>query len=164
MTANAHGTSHDGKVMVMRSNLRWRSDGLEFTCGNDEVIRLAFTNDTFDREITAWTAVANGGISESGVRDMMLEALEKRVGSTKAPNPIKHLSDIGSACCSPHTRPLAQTSHASSRSNPNGMPEAFVKTPKREYNRISPLPDAQTAPRQIDGGIEGTTKSILIPR
>src|SRR5690606_23156782 len=71
----------DGKVMVMRSNLRWCSDGLEFTCWNGEVIRLAFIIDAFDREIIAWTAVANAGISGSDVRDMMLLAVEKRVGS-----------------------------------------------------------------------------------
>jgi transposase InsO family protein len=41
-TAVRKGRLHDGKVMVMRSNLRWCSDGLEFTCWNGEVIRLAF--------------------------------------------------------------------------------------------------------------------------
>ncbi|MDR7144696.1 hypothetical protein J2X43_002905, partial [Rhizobium sp. BE258] len=30
-TAVRIGRAHDGKVMVMRSNLRWCSDGLEFT-------------------------------------------------------------------------------------------------------------------------------------
>ncbi len=37
----------------MRSNLRWCSDGLEFTCWNGEIIRLAFIIDAFDREIIA---------------------------------------------------------------------------------------------------------------
>jgi hypothetical protein len=32
--------------------------------------------DAVDREIIAWTAVANAGISGSDVRDMMLEAVE----------------------------------------------------------------------------------------
>ena len=49
---------HDGKVMVMRSNLRWCSDGLEFACWNGEIIRMAFIIDAFDREIVAWTAVS----------------------------------------------------------------------------------------------------------
>ncbi len=31
-TAVRIGRVHDGKVMVMRSNLRWCSDGLELTC------------------------------------------------------------------------------------------------------------------------------------
>jgi len=38
-TAMRKGRVHDGKVMVMRSNLRWCSDGLEFTCWNGEVVR-----------------------------------------------------------------------------------------------------------------------------
>ncbi len=52
-TAVRKGRIHDGKVMVMRSNLRWCSDGLEFTCWNGEIIRLAFIIDAFDREIIA---------------------------------------------------------------------------------------------------------------
>ena len=41
---------HDGKVVMMRSNLRWCSDGLEFTCWNGDVIRAAFLLDAHDRE------------------------------------------------------------------------------------------------------------------
>ena len=41
--------NHNGKVIMMRSNLRWCSDGLEFTCWNGEVIRLAFLIDAHDR-------------------------------------------------------------------------------------------------------------------
>ncbi|MGQ7794670.1 integrase core domain-containing protein, partial [Faunimonas sp. B44] len=36
----------------------------------------------------------------------------------------------------------------------NGMPEAFVKTFKRDYLRINPLPDAATALQQIAGWID----------
>lgn len=50
---------HDGKVIVMRSNLRWCSDGLEFTCWNGDVVRGAFIIDAHDREIIAWRAVLN---------------------------------------------------------------------------------------------------------
>jgi putative transposase len=52
-TGRREGRSHDGKVMVMGSNLRWCSDGLEFTCWNAEIVRLAFIIDAFDREIIA---------------------------------------------------------------------------------------------------------------
>lgn len=31
---------HDAKVIVMRSNLRWCSDGFEFTCRNGDIVRL----------------------------------------------------------------------------------------------------------------------------
>ncbi len=43
--------AHDGKVIVMRSNLRWCSDGFEFTCWNGEVVRGAFIIDAHDREV-----------------------------------------------------------------------------------------------------------------
>lgn len=158
-TAVRKGRVHDGKVMVMRSNLRWCSDGLEFACWNGELIRLAFIIDAFDREIIAWAAVANAGISGSDIRDMMLEAVEKRFCATRAPHAIEHLSDNGSAYTARDTRLFAQalnlvpcfTPVASPQSN--GMSEAFVKTLKRDYVRISPLPDAETALRQIDGWI-----------
>lgn len=107
-TAVRKGRIHDGKVMVMRSNLRWCSDGLEFTCWNGEVIRLAFIIDAFDREIIAWTAVANAGISGSDVRDMMLEAVEKRFNGTRTPHAIEHLSDNGSAYTARDTKLFAQ--------------------------------------------------------
>ena len=68
--------THDGKVIMMRSNLRWCSDGLEFTCWNGEVVRMAFLIDAHDREIISWRAVANIGISGSDVRDILLEAVE----------------------------------------------------------------------------------------
>ncbi len=159
-TAVRKGRIHDGKVMVMRSNLRWCSDGLEFTCWNGEVIRLAFIIDAFDREIIAWTAVANAGISGSDVRDMMLEAVEKRFHATRAPHAIEHLSDNGSAYTARDTRLFAQALNLTPCFTPvaspqsNGMSEAFVKTLKRDYIRISALPDAETALRLIDGWIE----------
>ncbi|WCK25806.1 IS3 family transposase [Agrobacterium pusense] len=159
-TAVRKGRIHDGKVMVMSSNLRWCSDGLEFTCWNGEVIPLAFIIDAFDREIIAWTAVANAGISGSDVRDMMLEAVEKRFAATRAPHAIEHLSDNGSAYTARDTRLFAQALNLTPCFTPvaspqsNGMSEAFVKTLKRDYIRISALPDAQTALRLIDGWIE----------
>lgn len=159
-TAVRKGRIHDGKVMVMRSNLRWCSDGLEFTCWNGDIVRLAFIIDAFDREIIAWTAVANAGISGSDVRDIMLEAVEKRFGATRAPLAIEHLSDNGSAYTAKDTRLFAQAINLTPCFTPvaspqsNGMSEAFVKTLKRDYIRISQLPHAETALRQIDGWIE----------
>jgi hypothetical protein len=41
---------HDGQVSTSRSNCRWCSDVLEFTCGNGEVVRIAFAIDCHDRE------------------------------------------------------------------------------------------------------------------
>ena len=91
----------------MCSNLRWCSDGLEFTCWNGDVVRMAFIIDAFDREIIAWAAVCGAGISGSDVRDMMLEAVEKRFGAVRAPHPIEHLSDNGSPYTAKQTRDFA---------------------------------------------------------
>ncbi len=151
---------HNGKVMVMCSNLRWCSDGLEFTCWNGDVVRMAFIIDAFDREIIAWAAVCGAGISGCDVRDMMLEAVEKRFGAVRAPHPIEHLSDNGSPYTAKQTRDFAVALNLVPCFTPvnspesNGMSEAFVKTLKRDYVRISPLPDAKTALRQIAGWID----------
>jgi transposase InsO family protein len=158
-TGRREGRIHDGKVMVMRSNLRWCSDGLEFTCWNGDILRLAFIIDAFDREIIAWTAVSGAGISGSDVRDMMLEAVEKRFADTRAPYPIEHLSDNGSPYTAKDTRDFATALNVMPCFTPvrspesNGMAEAFVKTFKRDYVRVHPLPDASAALRQIAGWI-----------
>ena len=62
----------------MRSDLRWCSDGFEFACWNREIVRVGFVIDAHDREAIAHVAVANCGISGSDVRDMMLDAIERR--------------------------------------------------------------------------------------
>jgi putative transposase len=159
-TGRRAGRTHDGKIMVMRSNLRWCSDGLEFTCWNGDIIRMAFILDAFDREILAWTAVCGAGISGSDVRDLMLEAVEKRFAAVRAPHPIEHLSDNGSPYLAKDTRDFAVALNLVPCFTPvrspesNGMSEAFVKTFKRDYVRVSPLPDAQAALRQIAGWID----------
>lgn len=159
-TGRREGRVHDGKVMVMRSNLRWCSDALEFTCWNGNVIRMAFIIDAFDREIIAWTAVSGAGISGSDVRDMMLEAVEKRFGSMRAPHPIEHLSDNGSPYTAKETRDFALALNLVPCFTPvkspesNGMSEAFVKTFKRDYLRVRPLPEATTVLRQITEWID----------
>lgn len=140
---------HDGKVIVMRSNLRWCSDGFEFTCWDGDVIRIAFIIDAHDREIMAWRGVVNCGISGSDIRDMMLEAVEKRFGALRAPEKIEMLSDNGSAYTAKETIIFARQLNLKSCFTPvkspqsNGMAEAFVKTFKRDYVYINPLPNAE---------------------
>ncbi len=155
-----HGRTHDGKVVVMASNRRWCSDALEFACWNGEVVRVAFVIDAHDREVIAWQSVVGGGISGSEVRDMMLEAVEKRFASIRAPHAVEWLSDNGSPYTAYETRVFAGqlnlvpcfTPVASPESN--GMSEAFVRTLKRDYVRVRPLPDAKTALSQIAGWFE----------
>ena len=141
--------AHDGKVIVMRSNLRWCSDGFEFTCWNGEVVRGAFLIDAHDREIIAWCAVANAGISGSDIRDMMLEAVQRRFGDCRAPQPVEMLSDNGSSYTAKDTRIFARQLGLKPCFTPvkspqsNGLSEAFVRTLKRDYVQVTPLPNAE---------------------
>ena len=141
---------HDGKVIVMRSNLRWCSDGFEFTCWNGDIIRGAFIIDAHDREIIAWTAVANAGISGSDIRDIMLEAVERRFSAYRAPTVIEMLTDNGSPYIAKDTQIFARQIGLKPCFTPvrspqsNGISEAFVKTLKRDYVEVTPLPDAET--------------------
>lgn len=151
---------HDGNVIMLRSNLRWYSDGLEFTCWNGDIIRAAFLLDAHDREVIAWRAVANAGISGSNSHDMLLEAVGRRFGSYHAPAVVEVLSDNGSAYTAKETRIFARQLGLKSCFTPvaspqsNGMSEAFVKTLKRDYVRVNPLPNAETVLNLIGEWIE----------
>lgn len=72
------------------------SDGFEFTCWNGDIVRGAFIIDAHDREIIAWRAVVSAGVSGSDIRDIMLEAVERRFGTYRAPAVVEMLSDNGS--------------------------------------------------------------------
>ena len=159
-TGRRLGRVHDGKVIVMRSYLRWCSDGFEIACWNGEVVRAAFIIDAHDREAIAWHAVAGAGISGSNVRDMMLEAVEKRFGAIRAPQPLEWLTDNGSPYTAKDTRNFAAALNLVACFMPvqspesNGIAESFVKTFKRDYVRVHPLPDAITVLGQIAGWFE----------
>ena len=91
---------------------------------------------------------------------MMLQAVEKRFGTMRAPHRIEHLSDNASPYTAKETRTFATALNLVPCFTPvrspesNGMSEAFVKTFKRDYVRVNPLPDAETALRQIVGWID----------
>ena len=158
--ARRQGRAHDGKVMVEASNLRWCSDALEFACWNGEVVRMAFIIDAFDREIIAFTALSGSGVSGSDIRDLMLEAVETRFGALRAPKPVEHLSDNGGPYVAKETQTFAAALNLIPCFTPvrspesNGMAEAFVKTFKRDYLRVNPVPDAKTALSRIPDWVE----------
>jgi putative transposase len=152
--------THDGKIIVLASNKRWCSDHLELHARNGEVVRVLFVIDACDREIIAWSAVANAGISGEMVRDLMIAAVERRFGSTKAPHRLEWLSDNGSAYIA---RPTLETAAALGLTllftpvrspESNGMSESFVKTLKRDYARVTILPDAATILAKLPDWIE----------
>ncbi|MBB4861016.1 transposase InsO family protein [Novosphingobium chloroacetimidivorans] len=132
---------HEGKVVTRRSNLRWCSDGFEFHCWIGEVVRGAFIIDAHDREIISWRAILNAGISGSEVRDMMLEAVEKRFGTCQAPAPIEMLTDNGSPYTVRETRIFARQIGRKPCFTPvkspqsNGISEAFVQRTCWTYMR-----------------------------
>ena len=79
---------HDGKIITIRSNIRWCADALEFTCWNGEIVRIAFVLDCHDREVIAWLATT-AGISGEMIRDMMIECGERRFGGSRAPHNVQ---------------------------------------------------------------------------
>lgn len=156
-TARPTGRAHDGKVIVMRSNLRWCSDGFEIACWNGEAVRVVFVINAFDREVIGWDAVANQGISGCMVRDLMLYAVEQRLGCLNARLLTEFLSDNGSCYTAKETLDFALSIGLKSRFTPvrspesNGLAESFVKTFKRDYVRINPLPDAHSVLKVMYG-------------
>jgi putative transposase len=155
-TGNGQERRHDGRVAVDRPDTRWCSDGFEIGCDNGEKVRIAFTLDCCEREAISWVATT-GGINSSDIRDLMVESVESRFGSVnKLPKPIEWLSDNGSPYTAGETRALARNIGLVPCTTPvespqsNGMAEAFVKTFKRDYARVSAKPDAASVLHQLD--------------
>jgi putative transposase len=141
---------HDGTIAVERSNLRWCSDGFELACDNGEKVRVAFALDCCDREAMAFVATTQG-IKGEDVRDLMVASVESRFGGVdRSPQIIEWLSDNGSGYIAKETRAFAREIGLEPLTTPvtspqsNGMAEAFVRTIKRDYARVNPLPDART--------------------
>jgi putative transposase len=146
---------HDGRIAVAQSDRRWCSDGFEIGCDNGERVRVAFALDCCDRAAMSYVATT-GGIGGQEVRDLMVAAIEHRFGQVnRLPQTIEWLTDNGSAYIATETRRFAREIGLEPRTTPiespqsNGMAEAFVRTIKRDYVRVSPQPDAETVLRQL---------------
>ena len=146
--------AHDGTVRTLRSNMRWCSDGFEISCWNGEIVRVAFTLDTCDREAITWTA-STAGVTGEMVRDMMLVAVERRFGDYRAPHRVEYLADNGSCYTASETIDFALALGLMPRFTPirspesNVMAESFVKTFKRDYVRCNPRPNALNVINQV---------------
>ena len=151
--------SHDGRIAVGESNRRWCSDGFEIACDNRERVRIAFALDCCDREALSWVATT-AGISGAMVRDLMVEAVEARFGSTLPAQPVEWLTDNGSPYIARDTRSFARDigleplTTAIQSPQSNGMAEAFVKTFKRDYADRMDRRDALTVLHQLDEAFE----------
>ena len=158
-TGKPPGRLHEGRIITIRPNLRWTSDSFEVACWNGEVLRVAFALDTCDREVMAWCA-SGAGISGEMIRDLMLESVERRCGTTHTPQPIQWLSVNGSAYRALETIDFAIRLGLAPCFTPvrspqsNGMSEAFVKTFKRDYVYVHDRPDAQTVLAQLSRWFE----------
>lgn len=134
--------------------------GFAFTCWSGDIVRGAFIIGARDREIIAWRTVVNAGISGSEIRDIMLEAVERRFNTCRATSLIAVLTDNGAPCIAKQTQIFARQLGLKPCFTPvpspqsNGMSEAFVKTLKRDGVRVAPLPAAQTVPGLIGSWIE----------
>jgi transposase InsO family protein len=108
-----------------------------------------FAIDACDREIMGWHATT-AGISGEMVRDLMVACVERRFGATRTAHAVEWLSDNGSAYRARETLETAtalglRLAFTPARSpESNGIAEAFVKTLKRDYTKVTLLPDAPT--------------------
>lgn len=150
---------HEGEVATLRSNVRWCSDALEFSCWNGEVVRVAFALDCHDREVIGWKATT-AGVSGEMIRDMMIECVEARFGAPRAPERIQWLTDNGSVYAAMKTIDMALALNLEPCFTPvespesNGMAEAFVRTFKRDYVRVNPIPNAATAIAAVEAWMD----------
>ena len=151
--------SHEGKVITLRSNLRWSSDGFEIPCWNGEVVRVSFAIDTCDREIMAWEA-GTGGYTGESIRNLMYLCVDRRFGADFVPHAVEWLTDNGSAYTAHETIAFARSLGLVPCFTPvrspesNGMAESFVKTFKRDYVYINDRPDALTVLGRLDDWFE----------
>ncbi|WP_424948675.1 IS3 family transposase [Chromobacterium haemolyticum] len=144
----------EGRVAVATSNTRWCSDGFEVNCDDGEKLRVTFALDCCDREVMSWVA-GTAGYRSDDVQNVMLEAVEKRLGLDKPSVPIEWLSDNGSAYTAAATRLFARQLGLEPVTTPvrspqsNGMAESLVKTIKRDYVSQMTKPDTATALRNL---------------
>ena len=154
---------HEGKVAVAASDVRWCSDGFEIKCESGETVTATFAKDCCDREIMAGRAWPGKGLPGEPVREMLIEAVEKRFGAVEAlreGRTLEFLTDNGGAYIADETRRIARALGLKPVNTPvcspqsNGMAESFVNTFKRDYVSRMNLADATTVMEQLPAAFE----------
>lgn len=156
---------HDGKIITMRSDLRYCSDIMEIHCWSGEEVHVAFSLDCHDREAIGYVARPHDLIHED-IQDLMDKTVVQRFGPLveRLPHPIEWLSDNGSQYTAKETKSYGKEWGFIVRTTPayspesNGMSEAFVGTFKRDYVYTHELPDAETVIRQLPAWFEDYNK------
>jgi len=137
-----------GKVMTLHSNTRWCSDCFEIKCFNGERVYVVFVLDTCDREIISFIGKTEP-ILAVDVQNLMIESVEQRFATTRAPSRIQFLTDRGAIYRANDTRAIAKSLNMEScftmaySPESNGMAEAWVKTIKRDYVYANDCVDPQ---------------------
>ena len=83
-----------GEIITCSSNMRWCSDAFEVRCFNKEKLYATFVLDCHDRECLSYV-VRNHPLLLEDIQGLMLQSVEKRFKSLKAPKSIQFLSDRG---------------------------------------------------------------------
>lgn len=147
---------HDGKIITLRSDLRYCSDIFEIHCWNGEEVHVVFSLDCCDRESMGFVARPYD-LTRHEIMELMDETVVHRFGPSveRIPHSIEWLTDNGGQYTAHETKAygkewgfiVCNTPAYSPESN--GMSEAFVKTFKRDYVSTHELPDAATVIRQL---------------
>jgi hypothetical protein len=126
-------------------------------------VTATFAKDCCDREVMAWRAWKGKGLPGEPVREMLIEAVERRFGTVEAipaDHPLEFLSDNGGAYIAADTRGVAWQLGLKPINTPvcspqsNGMAESFVNTFKRDYVSRMDLTDARTVMAQLPAAFE----------
>ena len=145
---------HDGKVITLKSDLRWCTDAFMIRCWSGEAVHVAFSLDCCDREAISFVA-ADAHLSGEDIRDLIAASVEQRFGDIRAPQAVEWLSDNGPQFVANETRRFAADCGLLPRNTrpyspeSNGMAEAFVKTFKRDFVYLADLRDAITVLAQL---------------
>jgi putative transposase len=124
--------AHTGTVSVQASDTRWCSDGFAIKCDAGQTVTATFAKDCCDREIMAFRAWERKGLPCEPVRNMLIEAVEKRFGAVEAVpagHRLQFLSDNGGAYVAHetrHTPPGRWVSH---------FEHAHVQPPEQRHGR-----------------------------
>ncbi len=144
------------------SNTRWCSDGFEIKCDSGETVTARLANDCCDREIMAWRAWTGKGLLGAAVREMLIEAVERRFGSVESvpAQRVEFLTDNGGAYIAADTRRIARSLGLEPINTPvcspqsSGMAESFVNTFRRDYLSRMDLTNAKTVMAQLPAAFE----------
>ena len=139
------------------------SDGFEIKCDSGQTVTATFAKDCCDREIMAWRAWEGKGLPGEAVREMLIEAVERRYGTVDAvprTHVLEFLTDNGGGYIAQETRQIARQLGLMPVNTPvcspqsNGMAESFVNTFWRDYVSRMDLSDALTVLAQLPAAFE----------